>query len=164
MADQACFDGHPAGPQARDQIRPDRRQVVGRVLDACAGSLGRGLQPVSTVGQDHDLLGRHQEAARVAGHLVLAIVECETGQVAHVLGSNTKVRVYPSFGHAIAQSSQAYRPGCRISLRPAGAVGVARRCLEVGGMRQTPDQSCHGFMVAALPTGATSTATAASPR
>ena len=91
-----------------------------------------GLDRVARVGQHEQLVGAHQELAGRAGHLLLAVVEREASEVAHVLGPHAEVGVHAGLGVPPPQACQALRPGGPVSLGPVGALAGRGRGGEVG--------------------------------
>ena len=90
---QAGLDRDPARTDRVEQIRPSRRQVVVCLELAGLRRLPARLDRVARVGQHRDLVPADQELAGVAGDLLFAIGQRETGQVAHVLATDAEVRV-----------------------------------------------------------------------
>ena len=143
VAYEAALDGDSFRTGARDDFRPDCPKVVGGGRDAGFRRLRDGLQAVAGVGQHYDLVARDQEAARVAGHPVLAVFQAEPRQIAHVLGPDAEVGVDALTGETGPQSSQTGRAGRPIGLGPATQIGGGRGRGEVGWMRQMPDDRGH---------------------
>ncbi len=147
MADEAGFDRHALRADATDELRPERREVVGDVLDARLGGLGGGLEPVPAVREHHDLVSGHEEPPGVAGDAILAVLEHEAGQISAILRSHPEVGIDTGLGHRGAQAGEPLGPSRPIRFGPAGVVGGARRRLEIGWMRQPANDVGHPLMV-----------------
>src|SRR5205823_1399424 len=107
------------------------------------GRFTLGLQAIAAVGEHDDLVAAHQEPARLARHLLLAVTECEACQVTRVLGPDAEERVDPDVVHARANALDALRASGAIGLGPASPIGPGRWRAKVG-RRRPASHASHG--------------------
>ena len=129
--DEAGLERDPPRPDRGDQLGPAARQVVVHVHDARVGRLAAGLDRVARVGEDQQLVRPDQELAGRSRHLLLAVAEGETRQVARVLGPDAEVGVDTRLGEAGSKPRQPGRTGGPVRLRPGAALPIGRRWGEV---------------------------------
>ncbi len=121
----------PARPDGRQKRRPVGREVACQLLEPRAGGFSAALERVPRVGEDDDLVGRHEEAAGLAGHLLFALAQHHPREVADLLAPDAEVGVDAGLGEAGPQPGEAHRTRRAVGLLPGAPTSGPRRAREV---------------------------------
>ena len=134
--DGGGLDGDPSRADRGEQPGPGPGQVVADLVDVGLGGLPPGLDRVSRVRHDDDLVGADDELAGMPRDAVLALREHEACQPAHVLAPGAEVGVDTLSGHPVAQRGDALGSVAALGLGPPPTGRRVRRRGKVGRDRQ----------------------------
>ena len=145
VRDERRLDTDPLRTDRADELGPAGLEIAVDDLDPGLRRLAARLDLVARIGEQDEIVARHQELPGVAGDLLLAVGEGEPREVAHVLAADAEVGIDACAGESIADpfaTNGARRP---VSLLPAHEVGRGRWPGEVGRARPRGTGERHGM-------------------